>query len=174
MDRLKQFISDNREAFERMELSEGHELRFEQKLPHRRNPFRRYSLYALAAAASVALLIVFTLPFRGVERAAMERTVTCQTAAEIDNLRIYYNMQMNEIIAQMEAFNPEKNEVEKEQLLEESAKVMAASKYFEEAVIPQLPCAQETLYAMTQHYSTSLRSLNFMLRQMENNQETTH
>lgn len=174
MDKLKQFISDNREAFDRMELPKGHQLRFEQKLPHRRNSFRRYSLYALAAAASVAILIVFTLPFRGVERSMMQRTVTCHTAAEIDNLRLYYNMQMNEVIAQMEAFNPGENEVEKKQLLEESARVMEASKRFEEAVIPQLPCAQETLYAMTQHYTTSLQSLNFMLRQMENSQETIH
>ncbi|WP_158712950.1 hypothetical protein [Parabacteroides pacaensis] len=166
MDKLKQFINLHRETFDSEELPVGHELRFEKKLFRKRNPFRQYSLYALTTAACVAILIILILPFSDTRRMG-KQSIECQTAIEINNLRLYYNMQMHEIIDQMEAINPGKNKAAQELLLEESARVMEASKQFEETVIPQLPCAQETIYAMSQHYNTSLQSLNFMLQQME-------
>lgn len=167
MDKLKQFIDNNREAFDKEDLPAGHELRFEKRLPRHRNPFRQYSLYALSIAASVAMLLLLAIPFRGIDRQAAGKDVKCQTVIEIENLRLYYNMQMNEVIARMEAVDMGGNLLVKKQLLEESARVIQASRQFEEIVMPQLPCAQETLYAMTQHYGTSLQSLNFMLEQME-------
>lgn len=166
MDKLKQFINNNREAFDVEELPAGHELRFNEKLPNKQNSFRQYSLYVLATVASAALLIILIFPFLSNKHSKAPKD-PCSTASDIKNLRLYYNIQMNEVIEQMEAFDPGNNKEAKRQLLEESARVMAASKLFEENVIPKLPCSEEALYAMTQHYSTSLQSLNFMLEQME-------
>ena len=64
MDKLKNFIDANRNAFEEDEmLPEGHFERFEQKLPKpRKNRAALYSLSAFAIAASIALLLLFRLP----------------------------------------------------------------------------------------------------------------
>lgn len=64
MDKLKNFIDANRDAFEEDEiLPEGHFERFEQKLPKpRKNRVALYSLSAFAIAASIALLLLFRLP----------------------------------------------------------------------------------------------------------------
>ena len=54
MDKLKNFIDTNREAFEDDLLPEGHFERFEKKLPPaRRKHFKLYSLSAFAAAAAI-------------------------------------------------------------------------------------------------------------------------
>ena len=57
MDKLKNFIDANRDAFEEDEmLPEGHFERFEQKLPKpRKNRAALYSLSAFVIAASIAL-----------------------------------------------------------------------------------------------------------------------
>lgn len=38
---------------------------------------------------------------------------------------------------------------------------------FEETILPTLPCSNDGLFAMTQHYSNSLEGLTLMLKQME-------
>ena len=63
MDKLKNFIDTNREAFEDDLLPEGHFERFEQKLAvPRKSRATLYSLCAFAAAACIALLFLFKLP----------------------------------------------------------------------------------------------------------------
>lgn len=63
MDKLKNFIDTNREAFEDDLLPEGHFERFEQKLAApRKSRATLYSLCAFAAAACIALLFLFKLP----------------------------------------------------------------------------------------------------------------
>ena len=63
MDKLKNFIDTNREAFEDDLLPEGHFERFEQKLAApRKSQATLYSLCAFAAAACIALLFLFKLP----------------------------------------------------------------------------------------------------------------
>ena len=59
MDKLKNFIDTNREAFEDDLLPEGHFERFEQKLAvPRKSRATLYSLCAFAAAACIALLFL--------------------------------------------------------------------------------------------------------------------
>ena len=63
MDKLKNFIDTNREAFEDDLLPEGHFERFEKKLsPARRKHFKLYSLSAFAAAAAIALILLLRMP----------------------------------------------------------------------------------------------------------------
>lgn len=104
MDKLKNFIDANRDAFKEDEmLPEGHFERFEQKLPKpRKNRAALYSLSAFAIAASIALLLLFRLPEGPVCRNRAKTTAqTCETQEEIEELRLYYNMQMNDVLAQM-------------------------------------------------------------------------
>ena len=99
MDKLKNFIDANRDAFKEDEmLPEGHFERFEQKLPKpRKYRAALYSLSAFAIAASIALLLLFRLPEgTGLPEPAQKTTAqTCETQEEIEELRLYYNMQMN-------------------------------------------------------------------------------
>ncbi|MEG1543864.1 MAG: hypothetical protein RR382_04985, partial [Tannerellaceae bacterium] len=89
------------------------------------------------------------------------------TQQEIDELRFYYNMQMTDVLAQMEAlYKAEKNPGAAE-LLEESKRVLTANYQFEETVLPVMPSSEDALFAMNQQYSNSLECMNFMLDKME-------
>lgn len=170
MDKLKQFINNNREEFDEQELPFGHELRFQKKLPHRKNKTKVFCLYASLIAASVALLIMLALPFYKPESSFLEHRTSCRTEDEINELRLYYSMQMLDIVDRIKEFDPGEKEQEKQQVLNETEQVLALSKQFDETVIPHLPCSDEGLFAVNQYYSTSLRSLNFMLEQLEEKQ----
>lgn len=170
MDKLKNFIDANREAFEDEALPEGHLERFGQKLPKPRK--RRVTLYALCAfavAASIALLFLLRLPGgTGMPAGQPKATApSCETKEEIEELRLYYNMQMNDVLAQMKKLYKQDQTFGAEELLRESKRVLTDNYMFEETVLPTLPCSNDGLFAMTQHYNNSLESLSFMLRQME-------
>ena len=145
MDKLKNFIDTNREAFEDDLLPEGHFERFEQKLAvPRKSRATLYSLCAFAAAACIALLFLFKLP-GGTPLPTQPRQV---------------------VISQQQTPGAE-------ELLKETKRVLTDNYMFEETVLPTLPCSNAGLYAMNLHYSTSLESLNIMLKQMES-METTN
>ena len=86
---------------------------------------------------------------------------------EIEELRLYYNMQMNDIISQMQEMYKQRQTPGSEELLKETKRVLKDNYMFEETVLPNLPCSNDGLFAMNQHYSASVESLNIMLKQME-------
>lgn len=168
MDRLKNFIDTNREAFEDDLLPEGHFGRFELKLAApRKSRAALYSLCAFAAAACIALLLLFKLPGGTPLHTQPGQAATCEVKEEIEELRLYYNMQMSDIISQMQAMYKQQRIPGTEELLEETKRVLTDNYMFEETILPTLPCSNAGLYAMNMHYSTSLESLNIMLEQME-------
>lgn len=171
MDKLKDFIDNNRNAFNDEYLPDGHFERFEQKLPApRRKWVRLYSLFAFAAAACATLLILLNIPGgtpSPLKKQTASRPHKCEMKQEIEELRLYYNMQMNDVIAQMEELYKQQQKPGAEQLLEETRKILSDTYQFEEIVLPTLPCSNAGVFAMNQHYSTSLESLNYMLQQME-------
>lgn len=175
MDRLKDFIDTNREAFEDELLPDGHFERFEQRLAApRRSRATLYSLYAFAAAACLAFLFLFRLPAPLHTQPGQVATSqpACEVKEEIEELRLYYNMQMNDIILRMQAIYKQQQTSGTEELLEETKRVLTDNYMFEETILPTLPCSNDGLYAMNQHYCTSLESLNIMLKQMENMKTT--
>lgn len=171
MDKLKNFIDTNREAFEDDLLPEGHFDRFEKKLPEAgRKHFKLYSLVAFAAAASIALLLLFRMPGGTPVPEVQQKTAAqkaCSNQEEFNELRIYYKMQMGEIMAQMESLYKKEQTPGAADLLQESKKILKDNYMFEETILPTLPCSNDGLFAMNQHYSASVESLNIMLKQME-------
>lgn len=170
MDRLKQFIEDNRKEFENESLPTGHEMRFSRKLESKKklNPFINIGIW-IAAAAAVFLL--FLLPHPEKESSQLlnaQKSQVCETAKEIQELRIYYQMQINDIIAQMENLYKQNKTPGTDGLLKETQTVLAANKRFDQTELPELPCSNEGVYAITQHYNNSLESLSIMLKQMKN------
>lgn len=171
MDKLKNFIDANRDTFEEDEiLPEGHFERFEQKLPKpRKNRMALYSLSAFAIVASIALLLLFRLPGGTYIPEPVQKTTAqaCETQEEIEELRLYYNMQMNEVLAQMKKLYKQYRTPGAEELLQESKRILTDNYMFEETILPTLPCSNDGLFAMTQHYCNSLEGLTLMLKQME-------
>lgn len=170
MDKLERFVSDNREWFDRDALPAGHEKRFEAKLAAAGKPAGRvYLRYVAGIAAAVLTLLLAGYPMLRGEREGVSEV--CPASAEINSLRTYYLMQMNDVIARIE--EAETGDVlEKQQLLEESLRIMEVNKQFEKSLLPHLPGSQETAYALIQLYGTSLNSLNFMLEQIEGRNES--
>ena len=173
MDKLKNFIDMNREAFEDDLLPEGHLGRFEQKLAApRKSRVTLHIFCAFAAAACIALLLLFKLPGGTPLHTQPGQAHTCEMKEEIEELRLYYNIQMNNIISQMQIIYKQRQTPGTEKLLEETERVLTDNCKFEETVLPTLPCSNTVLYALNLHSSVSLESLNIMLRQMENMKTT--
>lgn len=172
MDKLKNFIDTNKEAFEDDLLPEGHFDRFEKKLPDapRKGHFKLYSLCAFAAAASIALLFLFRMPGgtpvpSNNQKASVQKQ--CSEQKEFNELQMYYKMQINDIMAQMETLYKQDKTTGAADLLQESRRILKDNYMFEETILPTLPCSNDGLFAMNQHYSASVESLNIMLKQME-------
>ena len=114
-------------------------------------------------------LLLFRLPGgTGLPEPAQKTTAqTCETQEEIEELRLYYNMQMNDVLAQMKKLYKQDRTPGAEELLQESKRILTDNYMFEETILPTLPCSNDGLFAMTQHYSNSLEGLTLMLKQME-------
>ncbi|MDR0749322.1 MAG: hypothetical protein LBF62_07105 [Tannerellaceae bacterium] len=169
MDKLKHFIDAHRDAFEDDIPPEGHFGRFDKRLPiASRKQIRWINVWAVAAAA-VVTLFVFIRIVKEIKDVPMQQTkmYTCETQMEIEELRAYYNMQLTEVSAQIRTLYKNEQIPGGLELLEETKKVLKNSHEFEDAVLPTLPCSDAALFAMNQHYSNSLESLQIMLNQME-------
>lgn len=170
MDKLKNFIDTNREAFEDDLLPEGHFDRFEKKLPKaRKKHFKLYSLSAFAAVASIALVLLIRMPGGTLAPSHQKTSVKkhCSEQTEFSELQMYYKMQINDIVAQMESLYKKEESEGAAELLQESKRILKDNYMFEETILPTLPCSGDGLFAMNQHYSASVESLNIMLKQME-------
>lgn len=148
---------------ERAELTAGRKI-----LPSRRRPWGLWLSFAAAAAVAVVCLLRLpggtSLPSAP---PAQAETQTCQAREEFEELRIYYTMQINDMMAQIRELYKEEKTPGGAELLKETKKVLHDNYMFEETVLPTLPCSNKGLYAMNQHYSNSLESLSIMLREME-------
>lgn len=173
MDKLKDFIEANPEMFNDETLPEGHLERFEQKLTSTSSSkhFGKKQLYMIGAfviAACFALLLILRIPGESISPAPLEQqsALSCPKE-EIKELRIYYNMQINDVMARVEAIYKQDETPETIELLQATKQILQDNYMFEQTILPTLPCSNNGIFAMTQHYNNSLEGLSFMLKQME-------
>jgi hypothetical protein len=158
MDRLKNFIDDNRERFDDIELPEGHRERFEQKLKaQNRKPIIRYALWSIIAAACVSLFLLIDVQ----PQSAEEYDLCDIMSTEKQELILYYNMQMNNIISQLEAHN----NTASDERLAQAKTIQSECFHFEEEVVPDLPCTEKAIFAINQHYIRSIEGMTTILEQ---------
>lgn len=167
MDKLKQFVDKNRADFENTPLPEGYLGRFEQRLdeafPKQRHPLRiRWWGLSLVAAA-IALLLLLRLP--GGDNLA--GSPSPGKPDELAELQLYYRMQVNGLLAQMEQLYQKGKVPGSEELLEEMKRIVQENERFEERVLPTLPAGNIGVLAITKHYGGSVESLSLMLEQMQ-------
>lgn len=162
----------NREAFDDDLLPEGHFKRFKQKLGcSAKSRVSLYVLYSFAVAACIALFVLFRLPGISVLHPLPDKAIiarpACGIEQEIEELHLYYTMQMNDILAQMRVVYSSQFPGSAE-LLQDMQQLLVENDLFEETVLPELPGSSEGLYAMNLHYTSNIETLLFMLKQMEN------
>lgn len=155
---------------------EGAESTIEEAGPRLPSPRRvnRGRLVALgisfATAAAVAVLLLLRMP-GGTEvpgpSAMHAETHRTQAKEEFEELRLYYTMQINDMMAQIENLYKEDQTPGGAELLKETKKVLHDNYMFEETVLPTLPRSNNGLFAISLHYNNSLESLSIMLREME-------
>lgn len=163
MDELKNFIDRNRADFDEVELPVGHTVRFCAKLEvQKRSAKRRRVIGVVAIAACLGILFAVQIQYNKEQTAN-----TCELSMEINEVRLYYNMQLAETIARMEALYKEHQTPGSLELLRQTQEVIAVNREFENKVLPDLPCSEEALFAMNQHYDASLSGARILLRQME-------
>jgi hypothetical protein len=166
MDKLKDFIDNHREAFDDDLLPERHLEHFEKKLGKKRR-LRHIGFAAITMAAAVGLLLLLKTQ-SGIGDIPLPETLTftCEAEEEIEELRLYYNMQLYDVESQIKDLYAQKETSAGFAMMEESERIIQTTYDFEANVLPSLPCSDMGVFAMNQHYINSLESLNFMLDQM--------
>lgn len=164
-DKIKQFISLHKDRFDDEQLPTGHLERFDKKLRKQNKPGAKTAVFiTLAAAACVALMLIHNLPpaFMG-----SHTGYTCETRQEVEELQFYYHMQMNNALARMEEMYDRSRTPGTAELLRETKKVQIENLKFEEEVLPNLPCMEETISIINQRYGNSFNSIQIMLEHMK-------
>ncbi|MDD2437614.1 MAG: hypothetical protein PHG27_05870 [Massilibacteroides sp.] len=164
MDKLKDFIENNKQAFDEVELPVGHAERFREKLnTQRRTRVKRNVYLWIAVAACLGVLLTIRIQFQKNNAAD-----SCELTQEIQDVRMYYNMQITAVVSEMEELYKQKQSSAGLGLLKESQVVLASTRDFENRIFPSLPCSEEALFAMSQHYDASITGMNILLKQMQN------
>ncbi len=165
-DKLKQFVQTHRDEFDNEQLPEGHFERFEAKLPAQRHTLRPriITLAAFAAAACVAFLLIYKLPF-GLD-GEHKAPYVCELRQEVDEVKLFYHMQMNDIVTQMEDIYAQAQVPGTADLLKETKKMQLDSQKFEKEVLPSLPCSSDAVFTINQYYGNQLESMRHMLEYM--------
>lgn len=163
MDKLKDFIDNNRQAFDDISLPAGHTDRFKEKLNKRQKTLnRRKIIWSVAAASVIGLLFTFYTQFR-----KEHIDEVCELSTEIREVKMYYNMQITATVTKMEELYKQNQSPGNLDLLKQTQDVIASNLDFENRILPSLPCNEAALFAMNQHYDASLEGMNILFDQMQ-------
>jgi hypothetical protein len=164
MDKLKKFIEKNKQAFDDLELPVGHAERFREKLKDQHRIQKRKNVYLwIAVAACLGLLLTIRLQLQ-----KDSDVDSCAISHEIHDARMYYTMQIATVVSEMEELYRQKQSPAALELLKESQVVLASTRDFENRILPSLPCSEEALFALNQHYGPSITGMNILLKEMQN------
>lgn len=170
MDKLKDFIDKNCEAFNEVELPDGHFERFIEKLERQEAKsmrMRRWHWWTIpAVAAAVALLLYWQYPFFA-EVVGKKQPYVCELHSEISELHSYYSMEMEEILMEMEEKSAQSDSPAAKELLEAGLHIRNSCRQFDMKVLPTLPCSDEGVFAVNQQYRNSLNSLQILKKKMK-------
>lgn len=167
MDRLKDYIQQNREAFDEIPLPEGHLERFAARL-EKEETQKTVPLWhkLVPLAAAVALFLCLSVPF-WIQRETPDSYV-CELHSEMGELHTYYRMQLEDHLMELEAASKENPSEAVTHLLEAALQIEASCQQFDNQVLPTLPCSDEGIFAINQQYRNSLNSMQILCQQCMN------
>ena len=173
MDKLKDFIRQNRASFDQEELPNDHLSHFMEKLASsermvnndysfKKTVYLKKTVFWLVAA-SIAAAMTFTLfTSNPVEKTAY----TCELDTKKAELRMYYQMKMEDLVMQMESETAKTGNPAFAVLVAEGKKIQSACERFDEDVTPTLPCSEKGIYAINQQYANSLAGIQILYNQL--------
>ena len=148
MDRLKDYIQQNREALDEIPLPEGHLERFAARL-EKEETKKAVPLWhkLVPLAAAVALFFCLSVPFW------MHQPVSP-------------DMQLEDHLMELETASKENPSEAVTHLLEAALQIEASCQQFDNQVLPTLPCSDEGIFAINQQYQNSLNSMQILCQQL--------
>ena len=107
MDRLKDYIQQNREAFDEIPLPEGHLERFAARL-EKEETKKTVPLWhkLVPLAAAVALFFCLSVPF-WMHQPVSPDAYVCELHSEMGELHTYYRMQLEDHLMELETASKE-------------------------------------------------------------------
>ncbi len=180
MDKLKSFISENKTLFDVEELPEGHLSRFMTKLDEmekgaasatvvnetlRSASKPRFWRWMAVPIAALLAGVLFYIMYDNQLNKNTETLNVCAMHTEMDELQIYYRMQMDELLMRMEDDKRNESNLALAGLLEAGKKIRLTCEQFDAEVAPALPCTEDGIQVVNQQYSNSLNSMQRIYRQ---------
>lgn len=180
MDKLKSFISENRTSFDVEELPEGHLSRFMTKLDEMEKEAEsttvvnetlrpaskpRYWRWMAVPIAALLAGVLFYIMYDNQQNKDTEMLNACAMHTEMDELQIYYRMQMDELLMRMEDDKRDESNLALAGLLEAGKKIRLTCEQFDAEVAPALPCSEDGIQVVNQQYSNSLNNIQRIYRQ---------
>lgn len=177
MDKLKAYIETEATEIPMGDLPEGAFERFAQRLEQeeareivfeeekRETRFLKYRPLFLPGmiAASVALLLGLSVFWIG----EVPTDTPYAVSNEIQELTFYYEMQRNELMANLETIRDNRRNPEIEELFRESRILLSESHIFKQQEVPELPNSDEGIQVVRLHYEQQLQTLEYILEQMK-------
>lgn len=166
MDRLKDYIQQNREAFDEIPLPEGHLERFAARL-EKEETKKTVPLWhkLVPLAAAVALFFCLSIPF-WMHQPVSPDAYVCELHSEMGELHTYYRMQLEDHLMELETASKENPSEAVTHLLEAALQIEASCQQFDNQVLPTLPCSDEGIFAINQQYQNSLNSMQILCQQL--------
>lgn len=171
MDELKRYIENHRSEFDRIELPNNMENRFEKRLKAipKKKSAKIIRLQWISAAAIFTLFIITGLGLLTHQNPSFDETGTwaCQEYAETN---LYYQMQLQGALDELKQSLQNAPLKLKLEIERDTKKILAENKKFQEHEIPQMTCDSNGLYFIDIHYRAQIESINFMKEQLKNKQ----
>lgn len=172
MDKLEQFIRDNRDMFYTEEPNEGHEQRFETRLNRAARRNRIQLIYRVSRVAAVGLiLIVSSIWVYNQVSQEHNRTIRLgEVNSELAEVEFYFTHSINKTTSQIKELQEPVPEEYKEAYLNEMEAMDSVYQKLQEDLGAN-PGEDRIIKAMIQYYQTKLDAAQRILNQLLQIQE---
>ncbi|MFP3860208.1 MAG: hypothetical protein ACLFUW_05250 [Bacteroidales bacterium] len=179
MKNLQDIINHNREQFDKLEPSDGHFKRFQDKLNKRSKTKPGFNWMVVLKAASVAILVVLSSLWvydNLYESPKQEKLAMQSLSPETRETQMYYATLVDQKYEQIKSFDFE-DEKQKRMLLRELREMNETYENIQED-IKSNPNDPRVINALIKHYQMKLDVMNQILNQLknlnQNNEEPNH
>ncbi len=158
MDKFKEYIEQEREAFDAFELPTGHTRRMADKLPKESSSAIRRFLLPIVATAAVIAGVVMTL--KG--PAPSEESVMVQTIAQSELIR-YYSSQLEVLKDSLRTLAPTLHPEMRADMMAELELIENEKYRFNRQLLPQISVSEDCQTVVYTFYSSKIESLEYLL-----------
>lgn len=158
MDKFKEYIEQEREAFDTFELPAGHTRRMADKLPKESSSAIRRFLLPIVATAAVIAGMVITLR----EPVPSEEPVMVQTIAQSELIQ-YYSSQLEVLKDSLRTLSSSLNPEMKADMLTELELIENEKYRFNSQLLPQISVSEDCQTVVYTFYTSKIESLEYLL-----------